>query len=934
MKRNANLLATFQYLKSLLGGGEKQQKRTLIIALILVEFLLIICAYISYNNKNLDKYIFNSKDLKSSGLFAIMLEDSDGNYKQSTKDEFPGYEYFYNQTKSGCMNSSGKTIPDSLLYDQENKKATVKLNSSGMCYLYFNKYKTDNFASKLIDSGNLWDSGLEGDGYRFTGTGITCSYDDGKYVIAADNQQTTPSCPKRYNYTRTTISDGTTTDYTYQTSCPTDTTTYTYSCTELNGETSSKNIPSNFVCFGTTDVSECTANQDKYMYRIIGVFTDSSEKQHVKLIKYTSIGSYQWHSDGSETVTWKNTDLYSGLNGSYFLTNTAYDYIQNTTWLNKIENWTWNALLTNVGENEGDNDNPDLVGSTIKGVYFSEMNINSSEKLCGNYNGEKITCNNGLLTTPTGKIGLMYVSDMLLSYGPENTETSKHSQLNTTWLNANSNIGKISDWSISQDGFYPDDDSYVYYFDYDGSPDYGYYTDNYDTRPVFYLTSDVSSSEGSGTIDNPYILGTSSSSSSLKIDVKNAKNVMTATIKKGTGNLTKYCINNKATINDCEWKSITTTTITYTMPEYKKYYIHVIDNQGFIAHAYLNYEAKILSQKLIDTKEMWQSGLEDDGYRYTGTGIICSYDNGFYYKLADNQLSNPSCPTLYNYTTTQGGYSYQDSCPDGTTCTSVNGEVAEDASIPNNYICFGTVSQNECLNNKDKYMYRIIGVFKDASGSNHVKLIKNETLVGVQWTSDTSYVSFGESNIYNEINGDAFMNNTYYDYLQNTKWLNKIENWTWSALDTNNQYYYYFQISDIYLHELNKSSNTNSTGTWTTPVGKIGLMYVSDYALSIGDNAINSALTPSKELLKNSWIHCNLLKDNCMEYTITNYGARIVNNRNLGIYVFTISYNGEVPVNGGTSSSFIYRPVFYLTSDVKSIPEGDGTITNPYMIVE
>ena len=52
---------------------------------------------------------------------------------------------------------------------------------------------------------------------------------------------------------------------------------------------------------------------------------------------------------------------------------------------------------------------------------------------------------------------------------------------------------------------------------------------------------------------------------------------MTATIKKGTGNLTKYCINNKATINDCEWKSITTTTITYTMPEYNpQIHIHLI----------------------------------------------------------------------------------------------------------------------------------------------------------------------------------------------------------------------------------------------------------------------------------------------------------------------------------------------------------------------
>ena len=27
--------------------------------------------------------------------------------------------------------------------------------------------------------------------------------------------------------------------------------------------------PDNYVCFGTTDKSACTANQDKYMYRVI-----------------------------------------------------------------------------------------------------------------------------------------------------------------------------------------------------------------------------------------------------------------------------------------------------------------------------------------------------------------------------------------------------------------------------------------------------------------------------------------------------------------------------------------------------------------------------------------------------------------------------------------------------------------------------------------
>ena len=47
--------------------------------------------------------------------------------------------------------------------------------------------------------------------------------------------------------------------------------------------------PNNFICFGTTDKSACTANQDKYMYRVLGVFSDANGKNHVKLIKYKQL---------------------------------------------------------------------------------------------------------------------------------------------------------------------------------------------------------------------------------------------------------------------------------------------------------------------------------------------------------------------------------------------------------------------------------------------------------------------------------------------------------------------------------------------------------------------------------------------------------------------------------------------------------------------
>ena len=134
-----------------------------------------------------------------------------------------------------------------------------------------NSFKCDlpnpTAAEELIASGELWSSGLEGDGYRYTGSG-------------AYNSETTPN---------------------------------------------------NFICFGTSDKTECKNNEAKYMYRIIGVFPDNNGNQHLKLISLKQLGSYRWN-DTNADVDWGSSTLFTGLNGSYFLTNTTYDYLQNNTW--------------------------------------------------------------------------------------------------------------------------------------------------------------------------------------------------------------------------------------------------------------------------------------------------------------------------------------------------------------------------------------------------------------------------------------------------------------------------------------------------------------------------------------------------------------------------------------------------------------------------
>ena len=268
--------------------------------------------------------------------------------------------------------------------------------------------------------------------------------------------------------------------------------------------------PDNYVCFGTTDKSECTANQDKYMYRAIGVFSDSNGNNHVKLIKYKQLGKYAWNADPETNTSWEISDMYKGLNGSYFLTNTTYDYLQNTTWSNKIENWTWSAVNTKTYEDE--TNNPDYWRSSPKGIYLNEMHKTSTETLCKNTNEGAINCNGGTWTNPTAKIGLMYASDYALSLGSSalalttGTDTNKV-LLKTGWMHQSNNDTSKSwhEWTLSRFG----DVSGIFlawYLESDGIVYSGRVDNTFGARPVFYLTSNAKTSGGGGSLDNPFIL--------------------------------------------------------------------------------------------------------------------------------------------------------------------------------------------------------------------------------------------------------------------------------------------------------------------------------------------------------------------------------------------------------------------------------------------
>ena len=174
-----------------------------------------------------------------------------------------------------------------------------------------------------------------------------------------------------------------------------------------------------------------------------------------------------------------------------------------------------------------------------------------------------------------------------------------------------------------------------------------------------------------------------------------------------------------------------------------------------------------------------------------------------------------------------------------------------------------------------------------------------------------------------------------YSYTQDTNWTDKIATWDYTATNTltfensGPNYNVDNGIANVYLHEMNRSTKSNTTGEWDTVSATIGLMYASDYALSLGETAstMTGAIYTNRETLKIGWMY--LRKNDSVAMSTEWTMSRIGVNTNSVYYAWVVILDGSVNmsyVNIANSA----RPVFYLTSDVKIT--GEGTSTNPYII--
>ena len=255
----------------------------------------------------------------------------------------------------------------------------------------------------------------------------------------------------------------------------------------------SSETTNNFVCFGydSTDGS-CPTD---YLYRIIGVFDDQ-----VKLIKYdyaksTLLGTdgdyYNTYSKSGWTGTNKgdNSDLeigafYWNLNtktnvwsdGKLNTINLNKNYINNigTKWSNKMTPHTWK-----VGGNTTEN-----IREAISNItYKNEITSPATD------------------TTFDAKVGLMYVSDYGYAASPSAWSTTLidyEDAISTNWMYMG-----LYEWTITPTS---NRSNVVFVISLNG--DITYYTigEKYAVRPCFYLNSNVTYKNGSGTISSPFII--------------------------------------------------------------------------------------------------------------------------------------------------------------------------------------------------------------------------------------------------------------------------------------------------------------------------------------------------------------------------------------------------------------------------------------------
>ena len=247
---------------------------------------------------------------------------------------------------------------------------------------------------------------------------------------------------------------------------------------------------------------------------------------------------------------------------------------------------------------------------------------------------------------------------------------------------------------------------------------------------------------------------------------------------------------------------------------------------------------------------------------------------------------------------------------------------------PPNYICFGTSDKDTCVNDTDKYMYRIIGVNK----SGRFKLIKktsieqNSNKVFYWHKEHPSDIKWNQSDLFKGLNGkiegtysNLFIGNTTY---VPSGWADKIETVNWKYGDI---------VDSTSGADQAASGLVKVEQAWTDTVSaKIGLMYLADYYFGLSKTGTNCSETSNSTYPQcvTSWMYLSqndTSAPSTAEWTMSRYNWEVNGTRAWGVHQ-----------NGYIQHWYLFgtrqvRPVFYLIPSIEVL--GSGSITDPYMII-
>ena len=227
---------------------------------------------------------------------------------------------------------------------------------------------------------------------------------------------------------------------------------------------------------------------------------------------------------------------------------------------------------------------------------------------------------------------------------------------------------------------------------------------------------------------------------------------------------------------------------------------------------------------------------------------------------------------------------------------------------PKNYVTF---------NNE---VWRIIGVFPvdDGNGNieNRIKLIKDQSIGERYWDEDTDYSNnwARPATLNTELN-TTYLNNldsTSKSMIGNTKYY--LGGYSNSKIQKDVMYQYERKIQNTTNNEFYYGSNPNS---W---VGKLGLMYASDYGYAVSDECTQTLYNYYNAICKNNnW----LFKGN-NEWILPQAASYSFN-------AFIVYPIGRVNYDSVNYFQYGVRPVLYLISSAK-ITGGNGTSSSPYTL--